>query len=253
VVAEPFFDWVIEDRFVAGRPDWSVGGARFVEHAEPFERLKLRMVNGSHSALAYLGALAGQRTVDQAIATPPLRHYLGALMRDEIEPTLPVLPGLDVPAYRSRLLQRFANPALQHRTSQIAMDGSQKVPQRWLGTVRDRLRAGRPIDRLALAIAAWLRYLDGVDETGERHAIDDPLAAALAQQLVQANGAASAETDPLAAELRRIAVLTAFAPVFGELGTVPQVVQAVAQASLVLRQRGALSAAAALVTEASVS
>ena len=179
VMAEPFFDWAVEDRFAAGRPDWARGGARFVATAQPWEVLKLRMVNGTHSAIAYLGVMAGWQTVDAAIGQPALRAQIEALMRDEIEPTLPVLPGLDLARYRSDLLQRYANPALAHRTRQIAMDGSQKLPQRLLGTVREQLQAGRPIDRLALAVAAWLHFLRGVDEQGQAYGIDDPQAEAL--------------------------------------------------------------------------
>lgn len=219
VVGEPFFDWVIEDRFAAGRPDWQHGGARFVADAKPFETLKLRMVNGSHSALAYLGAMAGWRTVDVAIAQPALRRYVDALLRDEVAPTLPALPGLDLDEYRMRLLQRFANPALQHKTAQIAMDGSQKLPQRLLGTVRDRLRAGLPIERLALAVAAWIHYQRGVDETGARYEIQDPLAAELAR------------TDPL----------TSFTPVFGELGDDERFVCTVARWTTSLRECGVLA------------
>lgn len=219
VVGEPFFDWVIEDRFAAGRPEWQHGGARFVADAKPFETLKLRMVNGSHSALAYLGAMAGWRTVDVAIAQPALRRYVDALLRDEVAPTLPALPGLDLDEYRMRLLQRFANPALQHKTAQIAMDGSQKLPQRLLGTVRDRLRAGLPIERLALAVAAWIHYQRGVDETGARYEIQDPLAPELAR------------TDPL----------TSFTPVFGELGDDQRFVCTVARWTTSLRERGVLA------------
>jgi len=219
VVGEPFFDWVIEDRFAAGRPEWQHGGARFVADAKPFETLKLRMVNGSHSALAYLGAMAGWRSVDVAIAQPALRRYVDALLRDEVAPTLPSLPGLDLDEYRARLLQRFANPALQHQTAQIAMDGSQKLPQRLLGTVRDRLRAGLPIERLALAVAAWIHYQRGVDETGAHYEIQDPLAGELAR------------TEPL----------TAFAPVFGELGSEDRFVSVVARWTRSLRERGVLA------------
>ena len=219
VVGEPFFDWVIEDRFAADRPEWQHGGARFVADAKPFETLKLRMVNGSHSALAYLGAMAGWRTVDVAIAQPALRRYVDALLRDEVAPTLPALPGLDLDEYRMRLLQRFANPALQHKTAQIAMDGSQKLPQRLLGTVRDRLRAGLPIERLALAVAAWIHYQRGVDETGARYEIQDPLAAELAR------------TDPL----------TSFTPVFGELGDDERFVCTVARWTTSLRECGVLA------------
>ena len=206
---------MVEDDFAAGRPAWDCGGARFVADARPFEMLKLRMVNGAHSALAYLGAMAGLETVDRAVAVPALRAYLDRLMREEIAPTLPALPGLDLDAYRRRLLGRFANPALAHRTAQIAMDGSQKLPQRLLGTVRDRLAKGEPISLLALAVAAWLHYLRGTDELGRRYEIQDPLASSLAEQCVAAERAAAAAGAAQADEARA-AVLVGFAPVFGD-------------------------------------
>ena len=232
VIGEPFLDWAIEDRFANGRPAWDRGGARFVAHAEPFEKLKLRMVNGSHSALAYLGAMAGWRTVDRAVAVPALHRYLDALLREEIAPTLPPLPGLDLNDYRVRLLHRFANPALQHQTHQIAMDGSQKLPQRLLGTVRDRIDAGAPYDRLALALAGWIHYLRGRDETGATHSIVDPLAPALAERV---------------ATLERsvhdgVAHIVAFEPVFGDLGRDRRFVSAIARHLVALRQRGVAAA-----------
>jgi fructuronate reductase len=246
VVAEPFFDRVVEDRFAAGRPAWHSAGARFVDDAAAFERLKLRMVNGSHSALAYLGLLAGLRTVDEALSVPPLRDYLDRLLRDEIAPTLDALPGVDLASYRQRLLQRFANPALQHATRQIAMDGSQKLPQRLLDTLRDRLHAGASITHLSLAVAAWVAHLRGVDERGRTFEIRDPLAGPLAQQLAFAQQAAHGIADRSAAEERRITVLCAFAPVFGALADDPRFVQAVARQSLSLRERGVSGALSAL-------
>lgn len=209
VLGEPFFDWAIEDEFAADRPDWTLGGARFVPDAEPFERLKLRMVNGTHSSLAYLGAMAGWQTVDKAIGQPALRTHIEALMRDEIEPTLPALPGLDVAAYRNNLLARYANPALAHRTHQIAMDGSQKLPQRLLGTLRDRLARGLPITRMALGLAAWMHYLRGVDEQGQSYRIDDPHADALTTlyQTWIGQGVSTASVH----------AMLAYAPVFGDL------------------------------------
>ncbi len=233
VTAEPFFDWAIEDDFAAGRPDWKVYGARFVAQAEPFEKLKLRMVNGAHSTIAYLGVVAGWATVDRAIREPALRRAVDAMMREEIEPTLHGLADLDLAAYRARLLDRFANPALAHQTRQIAMDGSQKIPQRWLGTVRDRLAAGAPIDRLALAVAAWLHFLQGVDEAGRPYQINDPLAAELAA--LQARAAAKAD------EIARVATLCAFAPVFGALGEDRRFIEAVARHTASLRERGVLA------------
>jgi fructuronate reductase len=230
VLGEPFFDWAVEDRFASGRPDWAAGGARFVAEAEPWERLKLRMVNGTHSSIAYLGAMAGWRTVDVAIAQAPLARHIDALMRDEIEPTLPALPGLDRHAYRAGLLARYANPALAHRTHQIAMDGSQKLPQRLLGTVRDRLAAGAPITRLALGVAAWLHYLRGRDERGETYAIDDPLAEPLMQLARRAEAAAD--------DMQRARVFTAFTPVFGDLAGHDGLAAALAPHLRSLRERG---------------
>ncbi|MFZ4288607.1 mannitol dehydrogenase family protein [Variovorax sp. HJSM1_2] len=228
VLAEPFLEWVVEDRFAAGRPAWQAGGARFVERAEPYELLKLRMVNGTHSALSYLGVMAGWPTVDVAVAQPALRGYLLRLMTEEIEPTLPALPGLDVAAYRERLLARYANPALQHQTRQIAMDGSQKLPQRLLGSVRQRLASGGSIRLLALALAAWLHHLQGVDEAGRKFEIQDPQAAALADALALAHAAVTSAEPTLAAQ-QRTAAFCHGVPLFGELAASPVFVNAVAR------------------------
>src|SRR6201999_956240 len=136
--------------FPFGRPDWERGGAMFVKEVAAFELAKLRLLNGSHSTLAYLGYLAGHETVADAIAVPGFAGLIEQLMLEEVAPTLPLIPNFDADAYVRSLLQRFANPALRHRTWQIAMDGSQKLPQRLLGTISDRLAAGRSFERLAL-------------------------------------------------------------------------------------------------------
>jgi fructuronate reductase len=178
VVTEPFSQWVIEDRFPAGRPPFETVGAQLVPDVRPFELMKLRMLNGSHSTLAYLGYLAGYEFVNDAIAEPAFRALIHALMTDEVMSTLPAGLG-DLGAYRDALLERFANPALRHRTWQIAMDGSQKLTQRLLGTIRDRLADGRPIPLAALGVAAWMRYVTGVDEHGRAIDVRDPLASRL--------------------------------------------------------------------------
>ncbi|MEM9104304.1 MAG: mannitol dehydrogenase family protein [Pseudomonadota bacterium] len=175
VVTEPFSQWVVEDRFAAGRPPLEQVGVVLAEDVEPFELMKLRLLNGSHSALAYLGVFAGHETVAEAVSDPVLRTYLEAMMREEIKPTLHV-PGVDLEAYIHSLLVRYSNAALKHRTMQIAMDGSQKIPQRLLGTVRDCKETGTPHDRILLAVAAWIRHLSGAGPDGERYKIDDPMA-----------------------------------------------------------------------------
>jgi len=178
VLAEPFFDWAVEDRFAAGRPPWGAQ-VRCVADAAPWEQMKLRLVNGAHSQIAYLGAMAGWHTVDAAIARPELAAHAIALLRDEMEPTLPPQVPADRAAYRASLLQRWRNPALAHRCQQIAMDGSHKIPQRWVRPLAERLTARQPIDRLALGVAAWCHYLRGIDEAGTAYPIDDPMAETL--------------------------------------------------------------------------
>ena len=143
VVTEPFRQWVVEDAFAAGRPAWERAGAVLTADVAPYEAMKLRMLNGSHSTLAYLGALAGFETVAQAVADDGIGGARAPpSWREDVVPTLAVPDGFDVDTYAKELLERFANPALRHRTVQIAMDGTQKLPQRLLGTIRDRLAAG---------------------------------------------------------------------------------------------------------------
>ena len=192
VMTEPFTQWVIEDRFPAGRPAWEREGAELVADVHPYELMKLRLLNGSHSTLAYLGFLAGYQTVAEAIADPAYALMIRRLMDEEVTPTLAVPLGADLGRYKAALLERFANPALKHRTWQIAMDGSQKLPQRLLGTIRDRLAAGAPFARLALGVAAWMRYVTGRDERGQPIDVRDPLAERLARIAAQAGSDAAA-------------------------------------------------------------
>ncbi|WFU51639.1 mannitol dehydrogenase family protein [Sinorhizobium terangae] len=180
IVTEPFRQWVVEDDFPLGRPAWEKAGVVFVDDVAVFEMMKLRLLNGSHSTLAYLGYLAGAETVAEAMALPGMEALIEGLMVEEVSPTLPALPGFDLAEYRRALLQRFRNPALRHRTWQIAMDGSQKLPQRLLGTIRDRIAAKSSYDRLALGVAAWMRYARGIDEKGNGIDVRDPLAGRIA-------------------------------------------------------------------------
>jgi fructuronate reductase len=171
VVTEPFKQWVIEDDFPGGRPAWERAGALLTADVTPFEVIKLRMLNGAHSALAYLGALAGCETIAEAMAR--FGEVARSLMSDDVVPTLNVPAGFDIGAYQQQLLDRFANPALRHRTVQVAMDGSQKLPQRLLPTVRARRAAGAEPRWATLAIAAWMRWVCVAPE------LDDPMAGRL--------------------------------------------------------------------------
>jgi fructuronate reductase len=179
VVSEPFTQWVIEDRFPQGRPAWEDAGAEFVSDVEPYEHMKLRLLNGSHSTLAYLGYLAGYETVADTMADPAFVQLIQGLMDEEVTPTLHMPAGADLGSYKRALIERFKNPALKHRTWQIAMDGSQKLPQRLLGTVRDRLSGGASIGRLSLGVAAWMRYVTGLDEKGAPIDVRDPMSSHL--------------------------------------------------------------------------
>lgn len=178
VVAEPFSQWVVEDYFPAGRPAFENVGVELVDDVAPYEMMKLRMLNGSHSTLAYLGYLAGYETVSEAMNDDAFESFIHAMMTYEIIPTVP-LPLADLQAYRDALIARFKNPGLQHRTSQIAMDGSQKLPQRLLATIKERLAKDLPIDHLALGVAAWMRYVMGQDEKGKPVDVRDPLSVRL--------------------------------------------------------------------------
>jgi len=174
VVTEPFRQWVVEDHFPLGRPDWEKFGVEMVADVTPFEDMKLRLLNGSHSAIAYLGQLAGLQTVADAFANPAIRRFVDGLWLESAQ-TLP--PGIDAPSYTARLTERFANKSLRHRTAQIANDGSQKLPQRIIAPALERLEAGRGIAHLALVPAAWIAAL----AARQGNAFTDPLDVRLAE------------------------------------------------------------------------
>lgn len=198
VFHEPFLQWVIEDDFVDGaRPQFdSVPGVQMVSNVAPFEHMKIRMLNGTHSALAYLGYLAGYETISDTVGSPAFQAFVKKLWSDEIIPTLAPPEDVDLHRYAGDLLGRYTNPSIRHRTWQIAMDGSQKLPQRLLGTVADNIRDGRACEGLFLAVAAWMVYVGGVDERGQPIDVRDPLADRL-RQLSQQAGSPQETVDAL--------------------------------------------------------
>ena len=190
---EAFTQWVIEDTFSGPRPALDETGATFTSDVAAFERAKLRLLNGPHSTLAYIGLLLGHETVADAMADPALSTFVTHLMREDIAPTLTATPGLNLEDYGAAVRKRFQNPAIRHLLSQIAWDGSQKLPYRILGTIADRLASGAPIDRLALPVAAWMRFvrrraMDGVK-------IVDPLADRLAEIGRACTGEAASDVE----------------------------------------------------------
>ena len=175
VITEPFCQWVVEDDFAGPRPRWEAVGATMVPDVRPYEAAKLRMLNGAHSALAYLGLDRDHVYVHQAIADPALRGIIDRLMREEAAATLDRGGGIDLDAYADALIARFSNAALQHRLAQIAMDGSQKIPQRWLEPLAINQAAGRSTPATLQALAAWIVHV-----RGKKRPVDDPMAASLA-------------------------------------------------------------------------
>ena len=183
VVTEPFSQWVIEDNFAGPRPAWERHGAQLTSDVHAYETAKLRMLNGAHSALAYLGLQRGYEFVHQAIADAELLPLINQLMRDEAAASLKPTAGQDIEAYADDLIARFANPALNHRLIQIAMDGSQKIPQRWLETLAFHQQRGRQCQAILAGIAAWICHIR--DNNG---AINDPMAGDLFATLDGASG-----------------------------------------------------------------
>jgi fructuronate reductase len=175
---ERFSQWVVEETDFAGQPDWASVGVTLSRDVSAYERAKLRLLNGAHSSLAYLGLLAGLETVAQAMAQPVLRSFIDRLMREDIQPTLVGQTNEELATYRQSILRRFENPAMRHQLAQIAWDGSQKLPIRLLGTIADAMRAQRPLRRLALPIAAWMSFVRA--RATSNTSIVDPLAERLA-------------------------------------------------------------------------
>jgi fructuronate reductase len=194
VCGEPYRQWIIEDDFPGGRPAWERAGAVLTTDAGPWERLKLRTLNGVHSAIAYLGALAGHDTIASTLTMPGLPALLTRLIADDIAPTVEPPPGVNVISYGEEVLQRFANPAIGHRTVQVAMDGTQKLPQRVLHTIMERRAAGADPSWATLVVAAWIRFAEGTSDAGAPLPLDDPLAARL-------HAALEATPDPVDALL----------------------------------------------------
>ncbi|KEI73406.1 mannitol dehydrogenase family protein [Endozoicomonas elysicola] len=177
IITEEFRQWVIEDKFSMGRPEWDqIEGVTFVENVAPYEDMKLRMLNGSHSILAYSGYLGNYTTVSEAMSDPDYYRMIAHYMLNEAAPTLSMPEGTDVQSYADLLLKRFLNPGLQHRTWQIAMDGSQKIPQRWLNGLVCLRKEQKANICTTLGLASWMRYVGGRDEQNNTIDVRDPMA-----------------------------------------------------------------------------
>ncbi len=234
VITEPFSQWFIEDDFCNGRPPLEHVGVQFVDDVAQYELMKTRLLNASHCALGYLGSLAGYSSIDQVMADPLFARYAAQLMDVEVAPLLPPPDGIDLGAYRSTLLTRFANPAIADQLPRLCRRGSTKMPHHLLPSLRQALDEGRPHRLLTLAVAAWFRYLRGTDADGRSVEIDDPRAELL-QSLARAGG-----SDPR--PLLRVS------SIFGDLGRRPDFVEELAQALSDLDRAGVRIALAVALT-----
>ncbi|MDW5502512.1 fructuronate reductase [Pseudomonas lundensis] len=236
VACEPFRQWVIEDNFPQGRPAWEKAGAELVSDVVPYEEMKLRMLNGSHSFLAYLGYLAGYAHISDCMQDEFFVKAARHLMLAEQAPTLQV-QGLDLAQYADSLIARYRNTALKHRTWQIAMDGTQKLPQRMLDSIRWHLAQGSDFSCLALGVAGWMRYVGGKDELGQTIEISDPLRERLADLV------GNSHEGP-----ERVLALLQLETVFGrDLPMNKTFVDAVTRAYLALLAQGAKTAVSELL------
>jgi fructuronate reductase len=232
--------WVLEDRFIAGRPRWEAGGAIFTDAVEPYELLKLRLLNGTHSLIAYLGLLAGARHIAEAIVLPEIRQAAEALMREEMLPTLDVPAGVDIEEYMAQLFLRFGNTQIGHRASQVGSDGSLKVPVRITQPVLQHAAAGRVPRLTALLVAAYIRCLATPEsyDAATQVAIRDPY-----QDTLRSLG----QRYPASRSLVRAVFDEAgvFAP---QLGEITRFVDVVAELHEVLVRRGPHAAATQAAT-----
>ncbi len=205
VFCEEFKQWVLEDRFTAGRPALEEVGVQFVADVSPFELMKIRILNGGHAAMAYPAALLDIHFVHEAMAEPLVHGFLDKLEREEILPVVPPVPGMDLEAYRKLIVRRFANPQIGDTIPRLCADGSNRQPKFILPSVSDRLREGLPVDGLALVAAFWCRYCAGTTDSGAPVMANDPN-----WERLQAR-AQQARADPRA--------WLAMTDIFGELGT----------------------------------
>jgi len=196
VVCEPFTQWVLEDHFVggaAGRPPFEEAGVQLVEDVEPYELMKLRLLNASHQALCYPGYLAGYRYAHEVCTDPAFVAYLLAYMDREATPTLRPVPGIDLDAYKHRLIERFANPAVRDTLARLCAESSDRIPKWLVPVIHENLAAGRPVGLSAAIVASWARYAEGVDEQGAPITVVDQR-----REQVVAAAARQLSEDPLA-------------------------------------------------------
>jgi len=203
VVCEPFIQWVVEDNFANGRPDWESVGVHFVEDVDPYEKMKIRLLNAGHSLLGLTGALCGYTYIHDVVHDELFAAFLRRFMENEVTPVLDYVPDIDLNAYKESLLERFGNSCIKDKVARICLQSSAKIPKFLLPTIHDQLEAGGPVSCSAIVIAAWCRYSEGSDETGNKYIIDDDM-----KEILQENSLLSRE-DPVS--------FLRIEPIFGDL------------------------------------
>jgi mannitol 2-dehydrogenase len=233
VVCEPYTQWVLQDAFTAGRPPYERAGAQVVDHVEPYELMKLRLLNGSHQAIAYFGYLCGYRLVHEAAQDPLFRAFLLGYMDREATPTLAPVPGVDLEGYKHTLIERFSNPQVRDTIARLCAESSDRIPKWLLPVVREQLAKGGEIRRSAAVVASWARYAEGIDEAGQPIEVVDRLRDSLMQ------AARRQREDPDAFIANR--------DVFGDLVDQKPFVSAYRWALTSMHQRGARATLESLV------
>jgi mannitol 2-dehydrogenase len=233
VVCEPYVQWVLEDDFAAGRPPYEDAGVQLVGEVEPYELMKLRLLNGSHQALGYFAYLAGYRLVHQAAQDPMFRAFLLGYMDEEATPTLSPVPGVDLAGYKHTLLERFANPQIRDTIARLCAQSSDRIPKFLLPVIRQQLATGGEIKRAAAVVASWARYAEGIDERGEPIDVVDRYSGRLTSL------ARRQREDPTAFIANR--------DLFGDLADDERFVTAYRSALASLHQRGARATLESLV------
>jgi mannitol 2-dehydrogenase len=231
VVCEPFTQWVLQDYFSDGRPPYEQAGVQLVDQVEPYELMKLRLLNGSHQAMCYFGYLAGYRLVHEAAQDPLFQNFLLGYMDSEAIPTLAPVPGVDLDGYKHTVIERFSNPQVRDTIARLCAQSSDRIPKWLLPVVRQQLATGGDIRRSAAVVASWARYAEGVDEQGEPIEVVDRIRERLTK-LARC-------TDPYAFIANR--------DVFGDLADEPRFADAYRSALASLRQRGARATLESLV------
>jgi mannitol 2-dehydrogenase len=233
VVCEPYTQWVLQDAFTAGRPAYEQAGVQVVDHVEPYELMKLRLLNGSHQAMCYFAYLAGYRLVHEAAQDPLFQAFLLGYMDQEATPTLPPVPGVDLNGYKHTLIERFSNPQVRDTIARLCAESSDRIPKWVLPVIRYQLAAGGEIRRSAAVVASWARYAEGVDEQGQPIEVVDRLADRLTRAALRQR------EDPDAFIANR--------DLFGDLADDERFVAAYRSALASLRQSGARATMRSLV------